>query len=93
VAPGVRPAFSSSNLIAQFYAARAGHGVCVLPCFIADQDDRLVRVLAGGISLVRSFWMIVHADMRELARIRIVSEFIAREVRAAAGQFGGERQG
>jgi hypothetical protein len=36
---------------------------------------------------IRSFWLIVHADMRDLARVRFCSEFIAEEVRAQRKLF------
>jgi DNA-binding transcriptional LysR family regulator len=83
----VRPFLTSSNLIAQFHATVAGHGLCVLPCFMAGQEPRLERILERDVSLIRALWLIVHADMRDLARIRIASEFITREVRAARDRF------
>ncbi len=79
--------FSSSNLIAQLQATIAGCGLCVLPLFMAMQDKRLRRVLPESISLTRSFWLIVHSDMRDLARVRIVSDFITREVRLSRKAF------
>jgi len=64
-----------------------GHGLCVLPTFMAQQDARLEQVLAGTVSLVRSFWLIVHSDLRELARVRITSDFIVDTVRSARHMF------
>lgn len=81
------PRIRSSNLIAQLQATAAGAGLCVLPCFLADGDDRLIRVLPDDIRLVRSFWMIVHTDMRDLARIRVTGDFIVEEVRRAVHRF------
>ena len=80
-------AFTSSNLIAQFQATLAGAGLCVLPNFMAARESRLQRVLPSSITLTRSFWLIVHSDMKDLARVRTVSEFIVREVRAAHDLF------
>ena len=76
-------AFTSSNLIAQFQATLAGGGLCVLPKFMAAKEARLQQVLPSEIMLTRSFWLIVHSDMKDLARVRTVSEFIVREARAA----------
>jgi DNA-binding transcriptional LysR family regulator len=87
VSRNVRPFLTSSNLVAQLRAAAAGFGVCVLPCFMAATEPCLARVLPGAVSLTRSFWLIVHAEMRDLARIRITSDFIAREVRQARSLF------
>jgi DNA-binding transcriptional LysR family regulator len=83
----IRPLLTSSNLLAQFSATVAGSGLCVLPCFLADPEPRLGRVLSASVALIRSFWLIVHTDMRDLARVRIAAEFIAQEVRAARGLF------
>ena len=80
-------AFTSSNLIAQFQATLAGGGLCVLPNFMAAKEPRLQRVLPSVVALTRSFWLIVHSDMKDLARVRTVSEFIVREVRAAHDLF------
>ena len=42
-------------------------------------------VLPEQVSIVRSFWLIVHADLREVARIPATVDFLVREVRAARG--------
>lgn len=72
----------SSNLIAQLQATLAGAGLCVLPDFIATKEPGLVRVLPDGVHLERSLWLVVHADLRNLARIRVVTDMIAASVRA-----------
>ena len=83
----LHPGFTSSNLVAQFAATRAGHGLCVLPCFIADPEPGLRRVLAREVALRRSFWLTVHADMRNLTRVSIAADFIAEKVRSARPRF------
>ena len=83
----IRPLLTSSNLLAQFSATVAGSGLCVLPCFLADTEPRLKRILGRAVALVRSFWLIMHTDMRDLARVRVAAEFIVDEVRAARGLF------
>lgn len=90
VPPAVKalePRIRSSNLIAQYQACAAGAGLCILPCFLADADTRLVRMLADEVSLTRTFWMIVHSDMRDLARIRVTADFIAGAVHRAGARF------
>ena len=83
----IRPSFTSSNLLAQFQATIQGFGLCVLPCFMADTDARLNRVLKNDLSLKRSFYMITHSDLRNLARIQVVMDFIANEARASRHIF------
>lgn len=86
ISKGITARVRSSNLIAQMQATAAGAGICVLPCFLADSNANLVRVLPGEVRLIRTFWMIVHSDMRELARIKVTADFIADRVRRA-GKF------
>jgi DNA-binding transcriptional LysR family regulator len=87
VSKGLRPRLQSSNLIAQVEAALAGAGICVLPHFMAVREPRLVPVLSETVGIIRSFWLIVHADLKEVARIRATMDFIVREVKAARGLF------
>jgi len=87
VAKGIEPRLRLSNVLAQQEAAAAGAGLCVLPCFLADDDPRLVRVLAGDVKLRRSFWLLVPSDIRELARVKVTGAFIAEEVQKAVKRF------
>jgi DNA-binding transcriptional LysR family regulator len=80
----------SSNLIAQLQAAVAGAGLCVLPDFIAAREPSLVEVLPDKVGLIRAFWLIVHADLKDLARIKAVTGFIAEAVREARPEFLGK---
>ena len=77
----------SSNLIAQLQATLAGAGLCVLPDFIAAKQPGLVRVLPDAVHLERSLWLVVHADLKNLARIRVVTDMIAASVRADRDLF------
>ena len=59
----------------------------MLPHFLVAKEHRLQRILPESISLTRSFWLIVHSDMKDLARVRTVCDFIVNEVRAAHDLF------
>lgn len=85
----IRPAIRSSNIIAQLNATQAGAGLCVLPCFMAQQHPELIRLYPQDIQLKRTFWLIVHADVRRLARVRATADFISSETQAAAALFLG----
>jgi DNA-binding transcriptional LysR family regulator len=87
VSKGLRPRLQSSSLVAQLQATVAGGGICVLPHFMASREPRLVRVLPEKISILRSFWLIVHADLKDVARIRATMDFLVREVRASRSLF------
>ncbi|MCT8973026.1 LysR family transcriptional regulator [Microbaculum marinisediminis] len=87
VSSQIKPRLTSSNLIAQMRAARAGAGLCILPDFMALEDPGLVSVLRDEIDLVRTFWLILHADLHDIARVRAVADFIVAEVEAARDLF------
>jgi DNA-binding transcriptional LysR family regulator len=87
VSKGLRPRLQSSNLVAQFQATLTGAGICVLPNFMAALDPRLLPVLPEQVSIVRSFWLIVHSDLKDVARIRATMDFLVREVKAARSLF------
>jgi DNA-binding transcriptional LysR family regulator len=82
-----QPRLRSSNLIAQMKAAVSGAGVCMLPAFIAQNHAQLQPVLAQEIAVRRTFWLTVHADLRDLARVRETANFIEAEVRMARELF------
>lgn len=79
----------SSNLIAQLQATLAGGGLCVLPDFIAAREAGLRRVLPETVHLDRSLWLVVHADLRSLARIKAVTAMITGAVKADRRLFAG----
>ncbi len=85
----IQVGLQSSNLIAQLQAALAGAGLCVLPDFIASRQRGLVRVLPDAVHLVRSLWLVTHADLKSLARIRAVNDAIVEAVRADRAMFTG----
>lgn len=87
ISKAIAPRLRSSSLIAQLEAAAAGACIAVLPCFLAHLDSRLIRLLPDDVRLTRTFWMIVHSDMRDLARIRATMEFIAERVHRVRNLF------
>ncbi|WP_207462632.1 LysR family transcriptional regulator [Azospirillum sp. SYSU D00513] len=84
---GIEPQLKSTNLIAQLRATQSGLGLCILPCFIADGEADLLPVLPEEVALTRSFWLIIHEDMRRLARITAAADFITAAVQEARSQF------
>ena len=75
-AANLNPRIRISNVISQMAALAGNAGVGVLPDFMARNEKSLVRILPGEVRLVRSYWLIAHADTRDLARIRAVADFI-----------------
>ncbi|QRG07050.1 LysR family transcriptional regulator [Xanthobacter dioxanivorans] len=71
-----RTRFASTSLIAQQEAARAGVGLVMLPHFMGEADEGLVRLLPAQISLTRDWWLVVHQDLQSVPRIRALIDFI-----------------
>lgn len=73
VHPDLNVAIASSSIRAQEEIVRAGAGIGVLPCFAADG---LTRVLPAQVRLTRRFWLSVHRDVAETARVRAVRTWL-----------------
>lgn len=79
--------FRSTSLVAQRQAILAGAGIGVLPKFIANEDDRLVPILGKEFRLIKTFWLLIHEDIRGLARVRKTADFITECVRSQRDVF------
>lgn len=79
--------FRSSSVAAQMEAVTSGLGFGLLHCFAVRPHMRLVRVLPEAVDVVRSYWMILHADLARVPRIRAAADFVAERVRAEKGAF------
>jgi len=60
----------------------AGLGIGVLPCFLGDTHPGLVRVPGSQPKPDLDLWLLVHRDLRKVARIRAVSDFFAEQLKA-----------
>jgi DNA-binding transcriptional LysR family regulator len=64
---------SSSGMLS---AVRAGFGLAVLPCMVADFDPELVRCLPTDPDNERGLWVLTHERLRHTPRIRAVLDFL-----------------
>ena len=69
-------------------AIQAGMGVGPLPCWLGDQAAGLERVLPGQ-GRSDELWIVLHRDLRHVARVRAVAEFFGREMRREAPRLVG----
>ncbi len=60
--PSMRDALSSTNVFVHVEATRAGAGLGLLPCFMADRHADLVRLLPSGVAEELDYWLVVRAD-------------------------------
>jgi DNA-binding transcriptional LysR family regulator len=87
--PGARVVLRAGTAAALAAAAAAGLGIAALPCFLADLDPALVRVLPEV--RTRELWIAVHADLRRSPRTRVGLEFLAELLAGEAAALRGER--
>lgn len=69
-------AFSSLALMMQ--ATRAGMGIAMLPCYVADRAPSLRRLAKPDVQQVANLWMVSHPELRENARFRAARDCIVR---------------
>lgn len=90
VAKGLRAQVQSSSVLAQMNAVVGGAGIGVIHHFMAQGEPRLVPVLPDTVSITRSFWLLVHADLKDVARVRAIVDFVVREAKASRALLMGE---
>ncbi len=85
-----RIVFRSNSTLALLHAVAEGFGIGFIPCYLADEDPRLLRIWPDLSPQMQPLWLVHHEDLRRTARIRLVSDAIAaalrREARVLRGQ-------
>jgi DNA-binding transcriptional LysR family regulator len=90
--PKVRIKHRVDSVIAMQSMARRGFGVAVLPCYMADADSGLRRVLPELVTEgTPDLWILYHPDVREVSRVRLFAEFIADAITTDLDLFEGRR--
>ncbi|MDH3597181.1 MAG: LysR family transcriptional regulator, partial [Rhodospirillales bacterium] len=59
-----------------FQSVKAGLGRSLLPTFVGDREPGLARHSDAPAPLSRELWLMVHPELRELARIRVVMDWL-----------------
>ena len=80
------PKFECAGMLGQIEAVRAGAGVGVLHDYAVRNLPDLVRVLPGK-RVIRTYWIVTHDDVRDLARVRLVHDFMSDLTHRLARQF------
>ena len=72
----LNPSFRSTSIISQYSAIKSGLGIGILPCFLAEQDNSLIKLFSQEISIVRSFWLVTHPESKRLSHVSSVWEYL-----------------
>ncbi|CRZ19088.1 LysR family transcriptional regulator [Mycolicibacterium neworleansense] len=75
-APTMRESVTSTNVFVHVEATRAAAGLGLLPCFMADRHEDLVRVLPAELSVRLSYWLVARAETLRRPVVAAVVEAI-----------------
>lgn len=65
------PSIRSTSINAQAALVSAGAGIGILPRFVGETIAGASPVLPEMVQLKRTFWLVVHKDVRKLARVDV----------------------
>jgi hypothetical protein len=83
-----RSRYECANLAGQVEAVRAGVGIAVLPCYVANLFPRLKKVMPS-VTFHRTYWMISHPDAQDLQKNKIIRKRIIEITRRHHKAFAG----
>ena len=90
--PETAVVYRTNSLINQLTAAKDGIGVALLPCYLADAERDLTRLLGPVDDLATELWLITHEDLRATARIRAFMEQVGDALTRQRSLFAGDRR-
>lgn len=86
-AAALRHGVPSALMVARL--AQAGMGMSWLPCYFETIYPGLVRVPDTPVREDRSIWLLLHSDLRDTTRVRLLVEAISEGLRAQRAAFRG----
>ncbi len=89
--PRCRVVLRTDDKLAALAAAKAGLGLCRLPCFCGDREAQLRRVPGLGLARYPDKWLLTHQDLANVERIRLFMRFAAQAIRPQRPLFMGEQ--
>ncbi|WP_295780903.1 LysR family transcriptional regulator [uncultured Microbacterium sp.] len=89
VVPRMRDGVTSTNVLVQVEATRAGAGIGMLPCFAADRHDDLVRLLPELVTERLPYWMVVRADAMRIPAVAALAEALREQTARSRAMLDG----
>ena len=74
-------------------ATRAGLGLAMLPCYVADRDPALRRLAKSDLGHVANLWLVSHPDLRDNTRFRAARDCVWQALKRHEALFQGECAG
>jgi DNA-binding transcriptional LysR family regulator len=91
-APAMRESVTSTNVFVHVEATRADAGIGLLPCFMADRHDDLVRVLPDAVAIQLTYWLVTRAETLRRPEVAAVVDAIRNRVHEQRDVLLGLRQ-
>ncbi|MEP3279139.1 MAG: LysR family transcriptional regulator [Stappiaceae bacterium] len=91
--PNTRVAMKFDDMVAVLSAIRAGLGASRMPCFLGDRDPDLIRLEGLPTYSYPSIWVLTHAELRRMERVKIFMEFTSSRIRKLKSVFNGTSPG
>jgi len=82
---GRAPVLATTTLTAQLHATMAGLGLAVLPHFLARRHALIC--LQDHLGIDQDIWMVVHSDLAQSRKIRVVIDFVTELIRASQAEL------
>lgn len=83
---GLKTSFRSSTVLGQLKAVASGAGIGIIPYFMAAAQENLIPILPAH-CVERKFWLQVHPDARQLARVQATIAFIVDQIASNKKMF------
>ncbi|HEX2733557.1 MAG TPA: LysR family transcriptional regulator [Polyangiaceae bacterium] len=87
---GANIVLRTASLPAALHAALGGIGIAVIPCFLAEREQTLVRLTPEVVGCADIF-MVVHPDLARVARVRAVMDFFTECLATNSDTLSGTR--
>jgi molybdate transport repressor ModE-like protein len=79
-APQARIAATGNSMLGVLAAVKSGAGLAPLPMLLGGSEDDLQAVLAPVPELSTKVYLVMHADLRSIPRVRAFCDFIVAEI-------------
>jgi DNA-binding transcriptional LysR family regulator len=81
--------YRSNSIVNQLMAVRAGIGIALLPCYLADPDPATKRLTPTLGDIAGELWIVTHKDLKGTARIRAFLSIVGEGIESHRRLFEG----
>lgn len=79
-APAANIVLRANSRRIHYSACKAGIGIAILPCLMADRDPDLIQLRPAEKVFISDLYLVVHRDLTETGRVRAVIDFFCERI-------------